>query len=48
MSLAAVKAAENHRDEWGVTWYLQWDMYKPIPTLISKIQELNQKLSGWI
>ena len=29
--MAAAQAAENHGDEWGLTWYLQWGIYKLIP-----------------
>ena len=31
-TMAAAQAAENHGDEWGLTWYLQWGIYKSIPT----------------
>ena len=30
--MAAAQAAENHGDEWGLTWYLQWGIYTSIPT----------------
>ena len=33
-TMAAVQAAENHRYEWGLTWYLRWGIYKSIPTWI--------------
>ena len=26
-AMAAAQAAENHGDEWGLTWYLQWGIY---------------------
>ena len=29
--MAAAKAAENHGDEWGLTWYFQWGIYTSIP-----------------
>ena len=31
-TMAAVQAAENHGDEWVLTWYLQWGIYTLIPT----------------
>ena len=30
--MAAAQAPENHRGEWGLTWNLQWGIYKSIPT----------------
>ena len=30
--MATAKAAENHGDEWGLTWYLRWGIYTSIPT----------------
>ena len=30
--MAAAQGAENHRDEWGLTWYLQWGIYTSMPT----------------
>ena len=30
-TMAAAQAAENHGDEWGLTWYLQWGIYTSIP-----------------
>ena len=32
-TMAAAQAAENHGDEWGLTWYLRWRMHSSIPTL---------------
>ena len=29
---AAAQAAENRRDEWGLTWYLRWGIYTSVPT----------------
>ena len=29
--MAETEAAENHEDEWGLTWYLQWGIYTSIP-----------------
>ena len=31
-TMAAAQAAENHGNEWGLTWYLQWEIYRSIPT----------------
>ena len=31
-TMAAVQPAENHGDEWGLTWYLRWGIYTSIPT----------------
>ena len=33
-TMAAAQAAENHGDEWGLTWYLRWGIYTSIPTWI--------------
>ena len=30
--MAAAQAAENHVDEWGLTWYFLWGICKSIPT----------------
>ena len=30
--MAAVQAAENRGDEWGLTWYLLWGIDTLIPT----------------
>ena len=30
--MAAAQAAENHGDEWGLTWYFLWGIYTSIPT----------------
>ena len=30
--MAAAQAAENHGDEWGLTWYFLWGICKSIPT----------------
>ena len=29
--MAVAQAAENHGDEWGLTWYLRWGIYTSIP-----------------
>ena len=31
-TMAAAQAAENHGDEWGLTWYFRWGIYTSIPT----------------
>ena len=31
-AMVAAQAAENHEDEWGLTRYLQWGIYKSIST----------------
>ena len=31
-TMAAAEAAENYGDEWGLTWYFPWGIYKWIPT----------------
>ena len=31
-AMAAAQAAENHEDEWGLTWCLQSGIYTSIPT----------------
>ena len=31
-TMAAAQAAENHRDEWDLTWYFRWGIYPSIPT----------------
>ena len=30
--MAAAQAAKNHGHKSGLTWYLQWGIYKSIPT----------------
>ena len=30
--MAAAQAAENHGDEWGLTWHFRWAIYPSIPT----------------
>ena len=30
--MLGAEAAENHGDEWGLTWYLGWGIYTSIPT----------------
>ena len=31
-TMAAAQAAENHGDEWDLTWYFLWGIYTSIPT----------------
>ena len=31
-TMTAAQAAENHGDEWGLTWYFLWGIYTSIPT----------------
>ena len=31
-TMAAAQAAENHGDEWGLTWYFLWGIYTSIRT----------------
>ena len=31
-TMTAAQATENHGDDWGLTWYLQWGIYTSIPT----------------
>ena len=31
-AMAAAQVAENHEDEWGLTWYFLWGRYTSIPT----------------
>ena len=33
-TMPAAPAVENHGDEWGLIWYLQWGIYTLIPTWI--------------
>ena len=30
--MVAAQAAENHGDEWGLTWHFRWGIYTSIPT----------------
>ena len=32
LAMTAAQAAENHGDEWGLTWYSLWGLYTSIPT----------------
>ena len=31
-TMATAQAAENHGDEWGLTWYFRWGIYTSVPT----------------
>ena len=31
-TMVTAQAAENHGNEWGLTWYFRWGMYTSIPT----------------
>ena len=31
-TMAAAQGAENHGDEWGLTWYFLWEIYTSVPT----------------
>ena len=31
-TISAAQAAQNHKYEWGLTWYLQWGIYTSIRT----------------
>ena len=30
-TMATAQSAENHGDEWGLTWYIWWEIYTSIP-----------------
>ena len=51
-TIAAAQAAENHGDEWGLTWYLWWGIYMWIPTWthsqnsLAAAEVLNLKISS--
>ena len=53
ISMAAAQAAENHRDEWGSTWYLRWGIYASISTwtysqnLLAAAEALSWKISSY-
>ena len=36
-TMVAAQAAENHRDEWDLTWYLRWGIYTSISTWTHEI-----------
>ena len=40
-TMAATQAAENHEDEWGLTWWLWWGIYTSIPTWIYSQSSLS-------
>ena len=51
-TMAAAHAAGDHGDERGLTWYLQWGIYKSIPTRtysqnsLAKAEALGLKISS--
>ena len=51
-TMTAAQAAENHGDEWGLTWYFLWGIYTWIPTWTqnslkaSKVASLNISCHG--
>ena len=51
-TMVATQPAENHRDEWGLTWYLWWGTYTSIPTWtysknsLAAAEELRLKISS--
>ena len=51
--MAAAQAAENHGDEWGLTWYLRCGIYTSIPTwthslnLLAAAETLKLKILPW-
>ena len=50
--MVAAQAAENHGDEWGLSWYLQQGIYTSIPTwthshnLLAAAEALSLKISS--
>ena len=50
--MVAGQAAENHGDEWGLTWSLRWGKCTSIPTwihsqnLLATAEALNLKISS--
>ena len=46
-TMAAAQAAENHKDEWGLTWYLGWGIYTSIRTWTYPEYSLAAALSIW-
>ena len=47
--IAAAQAAENHGDEWGLTWYFRWGIYTSIPAWTHSLnsQAAAEALSLW-
>ena len=39
-TMAAAQAAENYRDEWCLTWHLQWGIYASIPIWTHTVNSL--------
>ena len=50
--MAAAQAAENYGDEWGLTWYLRWEIYTSVPTWthsqnsLATVETLSLKISS--
>ena len=51
--MPVVQAAENHGDEWGLTWYLSWGIYSSVPTwtwspnLLAAAEALSLNISSY-
>ena len=51
--MAAAQAAENHGDEWGLTWYFLWSIYTSIPTWthsqnsLAAAEALSSRIFAW-
>ena len=46
-TMAAAQAAENHGYEWGLTWYLQWAIYRSIPTSKHSQNSVAAEAPSW-
>ena len=46
-TVAAAQPAENHGDQWGLTWYLQWRICTSIPTWNHTPNSLEQQ-KHWV
>ena len=52
--MTAAQAAENHGDEWGLTWYFLWGIYTSIPTWthsqnsLAAVEALSLKISSHV
>ena len=50
--MEAAQAAENHVDEWGLTWCSKWGICKSVPTwthsqnLLATAEALSLKISS--
>ena len=53
-TMTAAQAAENHGDEWGLTWYFLWGIYTSIPTWthsqnsLAAVEALSLKISSHV